>query len=206
MPDDVGLGKLHKSDPGGTGQDASRLGQAGAAGLTEIDLSGITGDHAFAVLSQPGQEHEHLRSGRILGFIENNKGMAERPAAHVSEWGDLDLTAFDHFFQLIGFDHVVEGVVQRAEIREDFFIHVSWEETEGFARLYGRSGQDDAVDLFGFESGDGGGHGEKCFAGAGGSDAKGDIVFLDGADVVELAFCFRIDAGLARGSEESNRS
>ena len=206
VTNDVGIGKLHKSDPGGAGQDAGGFGQARAAGLTEVDLGGIAGDHAFAVLSQAGQEHEHLRGGRILGFIEDDEGMAERPAAHVGEWGDLDLTAFDHFFQFIWFDHVVEGVVQRAEVGKDFFIHVSWEETEGFARLHGWSGQDNAVDLFGFKSGDGGGHGEKCFAGAGGPDAKGDIVLLNGADVVELAFRFRINTWFARGSEESNRS
>ena len=46
-----------------------------------------------------------------------------------------------------GLDHVVEGVVERAQVRVDLGHEVAGQEAEPLAGLDRRSGQDDAVDL-----------------------------------------------------------
>ena len=43
--------------------------------------------------------------------------------------------------------HVLERVVERAEIRRDFFVKVAGQKTQGFTRLNGRASENDARDL-----------------------------------------------------------
>ena len=92
----------------------------------------------------------------------------------------------------------MEGIVERAQVWEDFFAEVARQEAEGFAGFDGRAGEDDAIDFFLFEGGDGGGDGEEGLAGAGGADAEGDLVFLDRLDVGLLPRGAGDDRRLAR--------
>ena len=42
------------------------------------------------------------------------------------EWGDFDEAPFDIALELIGFEHILEGVVEGAKIRHDLFIEIAW--------------------------------------------------------------------------------
>ncbi len=87
---------------------------------------------------------------------------------------------------LLGFEQVVERVVERAEVGIDFLLEGAGEEAEALAGFDGGADEDDAADLFGIHGGDGHGDGEIGFAGAGGADAEDHVVLLDGLDVLAL--------------------
>ena len=87
----------------------------------------------------------------------------------------------------LGAEHVVEGVVERPQVRVDLGHEVAGQEAEPLARLDRRAGQDDAVDLLGLEGLHGQGDGQVALARAGRPDPEGDDVVADGVGVALLA-------------------
>ncbi len=73
---------------------------------------------------------------------------------------------------LVAGHHVVERVVERAEIGIDLLLHVAGQEAEALAGLDGRARQDDAVDRAALEQRRGMGDGQIGLAGAGRADAE----------------------------------
>ena len=167
--------------------------------MGEIDLGGIAGDDAFGFGSEAGEEHEHLLGGGVLAFVEDDEGAVESTTAHVGEGGDFEDAFIHHFLDLFDIEHIVEGVVEGSEVGENLFLEISWKEAEGFACFDGGAGKDDTANFIGFEIGDGEGHGEVGFAGAGGADAEGKIVVANGVDVGFLKEGFREDGGFFCG-------
>lgn len=151
--------------------------------MGKIDLGGIASDDAFGFWSEAGEEHEHLFGGGVLSFVEDDKGAVESTTAHISEGGDFEDSFIHHFLDLFDIEHIVEGVVEGAEVRENLFLEISRKETEGFACFDGGAGEDDAANFIGFEVGDSEGHGEVGFAGASRADSEGEIVVANGVDV-----------------------
>ena len=74
------------------------------------------------------------------------KASFERAAAHEGDRRDLDLARRDAALDLLGRQHVVERVVERAEIGIDLLLHVAGQEAEPLARLDRRARQDQPVD------------------------------------------------------------
>jgi len=167
-------------------------------------LGDIAGDDGARVVAQAGEEHEHLLPGAILGFVEDNEGVVQGAAAHVGERGDFDGAAALVFLDLLGGEHIVEGIVEGAEVGGDFLVEIAGEEAQGFAGLHGGSGKDDAGDLVFAEGEDGHGHGEVGFAGAGGAYAQSEVVFAGGLDVAFLADGFGGDGGFAGGGLDTD--
>ena len=112
---------------------ADRLDQAGFLAARQIDLGRIAGDDHLGVLAQAGQEHLHLHRGGVLRLVEDDHGIGERAAAHEGERGDFDDARGDAALDMLGPHHVVERVVERAQIGIDLLLHVAGQEAEALA-------------------------------------------------------------------------
>ena len=102
--------------------------------------------------------------------------MRQGAATHEGQGGDLDLAVGHAADDLVGGHHVVQRVVEGAQVGIDLFFQVARQEAQAFAGFHGGTGQHDAVDLAGLQHGDGLGDGEIGLAGAGGSDAEHHLV------------------------------
>src|SRR5579859_1636022 len=91
---------------------------------------------------------------------------SERAAPHESERRDFNNSLFEKSFELVGVEHFVERVVERAHVGIDFFLKRAGEKAELFTGFDGRASQDDAVDLFREKRADCHSNGEIGFAGA----------------------------------------
>ena len=96
--------------------------------------------------AEAGQEHLHLLRRGVLRLVEDDEGVGERAAAHEGDRRDLDLAGRDPPLDLLGRQHVVERVVERAEIGIDLLLHVAGQEAEPLARLDRGPRQDQPVD------------------------------------------------------------
>src|SRR3546814_6658845 len=94
-----------------------------------IDLPGIAADHHPAVFAKTGQEHLHLRGGRVLRFIQDDECIDKSAVAHEGEGRNLDLSAGDAALHLLGRQGVIERVIERAEIGIDLVLHVAGKKT-----------------------------------------------------------------------------
>ena len=102
--------------------------------------------------------------------------MGQRAAAHEGQRRDLDLAVGHAADHLVGRHHVVQRVVERAQIGIDLLLHVAGQEAEPLAGLDRRAGQHDAVDLAGLQHRDRLGDREIGLAGAGRADAEHHLV------------------------------
>ena len=98
------------------GQGSDRLDEAARFVLGKIDLSTIPGHDTFRVDTDSCQEHEHLLRRGILSFVENDERLVQCASPHVGERCNLDDIPLDGPLDLILIEHVMEGVVERAEI------------------------------------------------------------------------------------------
>ena len=163
------------------------------APLGEIDLGDVAGDDHPRAEAEAGEEHLHLLGRGVLGLVEDDERVVERAAPHERERRDLDRAPLHQPGHGLGVEHVVQGVVQRTEVRVDLGEDVAGEEAEALPRLDRRPGEDDPVDRLGLERLHRGGHREVALAGAGGADPEGDRVGRDGVDVALLATGLRPD-------------
>ena len=119
--------------------------------------------------------------------------VVQRAAAHEGQRRDLDRLPFEQPLGALELDHVVQGVVERPQVRVDLRHQVAGEEAEPLPRLDGRSGEDDPLHLLGLQRLDRHRDGQPRLAGAGGTDSERDDVVLDGVDVALLAGRLRPD-------------
>ena len=103
----------------------------------------------------------------------------------------------------LGLEHVVERVVERAQVRVDLGEHVAGQEAEPLARLDRGPGEDDAVDLLRLQRLHRERDREVALAGAGGTDRERDRVVAHRVDVALLARGLRPDASCGRARPRS---
>src|SRR5206468_3612093 len=125
---------------------AHRVGQPRLARVGQVDLVGIAADHHPAAHAEAGQKHLHLKWGGVLRLIEDDEGIVECTAAHERNRSDLYLSAGDAALDLLGWEHVVQRVVQRAKIRIYFLLHVAGKKPEPFTGFDRRTREDQPVD------------------------------------------------------------
>ena len=75
MPHHVAFREIYSRDSGNSFQGLQCLNHTRALVRWEIDLRYIPGDHALGMRTDAGQHHEHLLGRRVLGLIENDKGV-----------------------------------------------------------------------------------------------------------------------------------
>src|SRR5207248_3056228 len=175
--------------------------QPGHLTAWQVDLGDVTGDHDLRAEAQPGQEHLHLLGGGVLRLVENDEGIVEGAAAHVGQRGNLDGSGSHQFGDGLRVEHVVQRVVQRAQVRVDFLVQGAGQETQPLPRLDRRPGQDDPVDLLGLQRLHRLGHGQVSLPGAGGPDAEHDRVAIDRIDVALLVQRLGPDGGASPGPD-----
>ncbi len=183
VADDVGVLEVNEADALDRGEGLDGLDEARFAAMGKIDLGRIAGDDAFGFGSESGEEHEHLFGSGVLAFVEDNESAVESTTAHVGEGSDFEDSLVHHLLDFFDIEHIVEGVVEWAKVGKNLFLEISWKETESFTCFDGGAGEDDTTNLIGFEVGDGEGHGEVGFTGAGWADTEGEIVMPNGVDV-----------------------
>ena len=93
----------------------------------------------------------------------------------------------------LGLEHVVERVVERAQVRVDLLQHVAGQEAEPLAGLDRGPGEDDAVHFLGLQRLHRERDREIALAGAGGTDRERDRVVAHRVDVALLARGLRAD-------------
>ena len=158
-----------------------------AAPAGHVDLGGVAGDHDLGAEADAGEEHLHLLGRGVLGLVEDDEAGVERAAAHEGERRHLDGLALEQALRALGVDHVVERVVERAEVGIDLGHEVARQEAEPLAGLDRRPGEDDALHLLVLQGLDGHGHRQPALAGARRAEPEGDHVAADGVDVALLA-------------------
>ena len=158
-----------------------------AAAAGHVDLGGVAGDDRLGAEADAGEEHLHLLGRGVLRLVEDDEAVVERAAAHEGQRRHLDRLALEQALRALGLDHVVERVVERAQVGVDLGHQVAGQEAEPLAGLDRRAGEDDALDLLGLQRLHGHGHGQPALAGAGRAEAEGDDVLADGVDVALLA-------------------
>ena len=198
MPDDVGAGKLRKGDATHIFQNVQGIDQAAFLVALEIDLGDVAGDDGPAAESDTGEKHFHLFRRRVLGLVQNDEGVVQRPAAHVGQRGDFDGLFLETFLGAFETEQIVERIVQRAKIRIDFLGQIAGQKAEAFAGLDGRTGQDNALYGIAFHGIDRTGHGKIGLAGTGRSDTEGDVVFQYGFQVIDLSGSAPAQIGTSR--------
>ena len=161
----------------------------------------VTGDHDLGAESQAGQEHLHLLGRGVLGLVEDDERVVEGAATHVRQRRDLDDAGFHQLRNGLGVHHVVQRVVQRAQIRVDLVVQGAGQESQPLAGLDRRPGQDDAADLFVLQRLHGLGHRQVGLAGTGRPHPEHDRVLVDGVDVVLLVERLRTDRLAAPGDD-----
>ena len=135
--------------------------------------------------------------------------MVQRPPAHIREGRHLKQIALHVPAHLVEGYHVVERVVERAQIGVHLGLHVSGQKAETLARLDGRACQHDLPNGTRFECRDGHGDGKIGLSGPGRPDTEHQVVLLDRPDVVGLTAgprpdrtsrCEHINPNLADGA------
>src|SRR5208283_2234346 len=114
---DIPVGEIYKSNALDAVKDFLHLNEARTPAAWKVNLGNIAGHHGPRVKSQPGEKHLHLFRGCILGLIQNDERVVQRAAAHEGKRSNLDITAFDEFVGFFHFDHVIERVVERSQVR-----------------------------------------------------------------------------------------
>src|SRR5438105_3958576 len=85
VSDDVRVSQIVKSNAVDSWQDALDLHKSRLFPLRQVNLGLVAGDHRLRVNAQSGEEHLHLRGGRVLRLVEDDECVGERTAAHVCE-------------------------------------------------------------------------------------------------------------------------
>ena len=147
-------------------------------------------------MSETGEEHKHLLGRGVLGLVENDEGVVERPSAHVGQRSDFDRAAFHVLLDFLAGKHVMQRVVEWAKVRRDFFVEVAGQKTERFAGFHRRASQNNARNFLLLERLNGHRHRQISLAGAGGTDGERHVVMTNRLHVFFLADCFRRDRGL----------
>ena len=191
VADHVPLVEIDELDTCNVAQNLPDFNQAGNPLGREIHLSDIAGHDHFGMEAEPREKHFHLLRRGVLRLIENDERIVQGAAPHKPERRNFDIAPLDRTRGPFHIHHVEQGIVQRAEIRIHFCVHIPRQEPELLARLDRRSRENDAAHFLLHESADCHGHGQVGLTCAGWADADHDVVRLDGFDIGFLRRRFR---------------
>src|SRR5579875_160947 len=128
VPHHVVAGQPGEMDVVDAGEDVLHHAQPADLAGRQVHLGDVAGDHHPGAEAEPGQEHLHLLGRGVLRLVEDDEGVVERPAAHVPERRDLDGAGRHQPGDRVGVEHVVQRVVQRAQVRVDLLVQGAGQE------------------------------------------------------------------------------
>ena len=120
------------------------------------------------------------------------QSLSVRPRMNASGATSIDAVRHEPL-EPLGVEHVVERVVERAQVRIDLLLERAGQEAEPLAGLDRGAGEDDAPDLLVEQRAHRQRHREVGLAGAGGADGEHDVVRADEVDVLLLGGALRRD-------------
>ena len=197
VTDDVVFGEPDEADVLDVGEDLLDHPEAGLGAGRQVDLGDVAGDYHPGAEAQPGEEHLHLLGRGVLRLVEDDERVVEGAPAHVGQRRNLDGARREQLRDRLRVEHVVQRVVERAEIGVDLLAQRAGQEAQPLPGLDRRAGQDDPVDLLGLKRLDGFGHRQVGLPGAGRADPEDDRVGVDGVDVALLVERLRADRAAA---------
>ena len=174
---------LHERNSRRVAEHDARFLQSRQLAAGQIDLRDVAGDHGLRVVAEPRQEHLHLLGGRVLRLVEDDERVVERAPAHERERRDFDRPALEHPPRAIEIHHVVQRVVERAQVRIHFLGEVAGQEAELLAGFDRGPAQHHPRDLVLHQRRQRHRHRKVGLAGAGGADAENDIVVANRVDI-----------------------
>src|ERR1700744_3611203 len=186
VPNHVPLVELNERNAFDALQYLDGVEQAGAPAVGEVYLGDVAGYDHFRVEALARKHHFHLLGSTVLRFVEDYEAVVESAAAHEGERRDFDRGAFEQLFHFVGFEHVIERIVEGAKVWIDFFLQTAREEAEFFARFDGGARQNDAGDALADEGLNRHRDGKISLAGTGRADAENEVVTLDSFEIAAL--------------------
>ncbi len=199
---DVFVREAAERDAFGAAEQLAGLAQATAGAGRQVRLRDVARDDALGAEAEARQEHAHLLAGGVLRFVQDHERVVQRTATHERERRHFDLPALTQLFHPLELEHVVERVVQRAQVRVHFFGQVAWQEAELLAGFDRRARHDDALDLLLHQPRRGHGHRQIRLAGTGRADTENQVMVANGFDVLTLRTALGQDRALARGDDD----
>ena len=111
--------------------------QAALCSPGQINLAGVPGDNCGGSKTYSCQEHFHLLPCRILRFVEDDKGVIQRPSAHEGQGRDLDYVTLYVFVHGLEAEHFVERVIKRPQVRVHFLGQIPGQKTKALTGFDG---------------------------------------------------------------------
>ena len=133
---------------------------------------------------------------RILGFVEDDKGMIKRAPTHKRKRCYFDRALVDPVLSPFGIDHVVERIVKRAQIRIDLLGHVAGQKSQSLASLDRRAHQHNPFHALAQQSIDSHGHRQIRLASPRRANAKRYVVLAYRFDIRLLTRRLRANRSL----------
>ena len=187
-------------------QSVMRFEQAGMFMRRQINLRLVAGDDRLRAVAEPREKHQHLLRRGILRLVQNDEGVVQRPPAHIGQRRDFNRPALGVLLDFLGGQHVVQRVVQRAQIRRDFFVQIARQKSQRLAGLDRRARQNDPRNFAIAQSRERERDSQIGFARARRPDAERDVVLADGVEIFFLADGFGGDARLSFRASSRGRS
>ena len=122
VADNIHLVEMNEADSFDAAQNIHHLNQAALLPWGKIDLRDIARHHHLRVEANTRQHHLHLFRRGVLRLVDNDKAVVQRTSAHEGDRSDFDGPAFQKLLHLLHVDHVIERIVEGAQIRIDFFL------------------------------------------------------------------------------------
>ena len=182
-------------------QNVAHLLQAGCGATGQVNLGDIAGDDHLRTEAQAGQEHLHLLGGGVLRLVEDDERVVEGAAAHVRQRCDLNGARLHELGDGFGLEHVVQRVVERAQVRVNLLVEGAGQEAQTLAGLHGGAGEDNAVHLVALQRLHSLRHGEVGLTGTRRADTEDHGVRVDGVHVLLLVNGLGANRGAAGGQD-----
>ena len=171
--------------------------QARTRPARQIDLGDVASDHGGRAKTDAREEHFHLFQRGVLRLVQNDKAVVQRAATHVRQRRDLDHLLLDQLGDLFKAEHLIQRVIQRAQIGVDFLGQIARQKAQLLASFYRRTYQQDAANLLALQGVYRAGDGQVGLAGARRADTEVDVVLLNGAHIILLIGPARLNGHLA---------
>ena len=167
-------------------QNVAHLLQTGGGTTGQVHLGDVAGNDHLRAEAQAGQEHLHLLGGGVLRLVKDDERVVEGAATHVRQRCDLNGARLHELGDSFGLEHVVQCVVERAQVRVNLLVEGAGQEAQTLASLHGGAGEDNAVHFVALQRLHSLRHGEVGLTGTRRADAEDHGVRVNGVHVFLL--------------------
>ena len=182
-------------------QHVQHVDEARAMAAGEVDLRDVAGHHGGGAKADAGEKHLHLLHGGVLAFVQDDECGVQGAPAHECQRRHLDDVALDVLVDAVYAQHLVEGIVEGAQVGVDLLRQIARQKAQLLAGLHRWPNQENAVNLLAFERFDGARHRKIRLAGARRPNPEVQIVGANGLYVAALIAAAWLDGLLARADD-----